>query len=101
MFSSIGRQAYVLGVADLFFSPRYTNADRRLVHRKQLTFVVADRRITEQLPAAGFYFSPDPRQGRYKKPLPASSIDKFNTVPGVSRIFDDGTLVVYDLEGAR
>ena len=56
--------------------------------------------VTEQLPAAGYYFSPDPHQGNYKKPLPSQAIDKYNDIPGVSRVFDDGTIVIYDLAGA-
>jgi len=100
MFSSLGNQAYQRNLADLFLTTSYTAADRTLVKNKRITYVVADSRITEQLPAAGFYFSPDPHQGNYKKPLAPASIDKFNSVPGVSRVFDDGTIVIYDLAGA-
>jgi hypothetical protein len=100
MFSSLGNQAYQRNLADLFLTTSYTAADRSLVKNKRITYVVADSRITEQLPAAGFYFSPDPHQGNYKKPLARASIDKFNSVPGVSRVFDDGTIVIYDLAGA-
>jgi hypothetical protein len=100
MFSSIGNQAYQRNLANLFLTTSYTAANRSLVKSKRITYVVADRRITEQLPAAGFYFSPDPHQGNYKKPLARASIDKFNSVPGVSRVFDDGTIVIYDLAGA-
>jgi hypothetical protein len=100
MFSSLGNQAYQRNLAGLFLTTSYTAADRSLVKNKRITYVVADSRITEQLPAAGFYFSPDPHQGNYKKPLARASIDKFNSVPGVSRVFDDGTIVIYDLAGA-
>jgi len=68
MFSSLGNQAYLRGVANLFLTVNYTAADRRLVAHKKISYVVADRRITEQLPAAGYYFSPDPHQGLYKEP---------------------------------
>ena len=71
-----------------------------IVAQKRITYVVGDKRITEQLPAAGYYFSPDPHQGNYKKPLPSQTIDKYNDIPGVSRVFDDGTIVIYDLAGA-
>jgi hypothetical protein len=101
MFSSLGYQSYQRNIATLFLSSGYTAADRALVRQKKLTYVVADKRITEQLPAAGFYFSPDPHQGNYKKPLPSQTINKFDDIPGVSRVFDDGTIVIYDLAGAR
>ena len=100
MFSALGNQAYQRNLANLFLTTSYTASDRSLVRDKRITFVVADKRITEQLPATGYYFSPDPHQGNYKKPLPGVTIDKFNSVPGVSRIFDDGTIVIYDLSGA-
>jgi hypothetical protein len=100
MFSSLGNQAYQRNLAGLFLTTSYTAADRSLVKNRRITYVVADKRITEQLPAAGFYFSPDPHQGNYKKPLARASLDKFNSVPGASRVFDDGTIVIYDVAGA-
>jgi hypothetical protein len=100
MFSSLGNQAYQRNLADLFLTTSYTAGNRSLVKDRRITYVVADKRITEQRPASGFYFSPDPHQGDYKKPLAPATIDKFNAVPGVSRVFDDGTIVIYDLAGA-
>jgi hypothetical protein len=100
MFSSLGYQAYQRNISALFLSSSYTTADRSIVTEKRITYVVGDKRITEQLPAAGYYFSPDPHQGNYKKPLPSQTIDKYNDIPGVSRVFDDGTIVIYDLAGA-
>ena len=100
LFSSLGYQAYLRNVAGLFLSLRYTAADRTLVADDRIMYVVTDARVTQQLPAAGFYFSPDPHQGNYKKPLSSATIGKFNEIPGVSRVFDDGTIVIYDLAGA-
>ena len=53
MFSALGNQAYQRNLADLFLTTSYTKADRSLVRDKRITYVVADKRITEQLPGFG------------------------------------------------
>ena len=58
-----------------------------------------DRRIAEQLPASGYYFG-DPTEKTYLKPVPRAAINKFGSIPGVSLIFDDGTIAIYDVSNA-
>ena len=65
-----------------------------------IKYVLADLRLTRQLPASGQYFSMDPHAGQYRHPLPLADMTKFNHVPGVARIFDSGNIVIYDLSGA-
>ncbi len=100
MIGALGHQANVHTVPTLFLDLKFTEADARLVKRTRVSFVVVDKRITEQLPTEGYYFTGDPYKGLYVSPLPAATIDKFNSIKGVSRIFDDGTITVYDLEGS-
>jgi hypothetical protein len=56
--------------------------------------------MASQLPADGSYFDDDPSAGRYRMPIPAKNLDKFNGVAGVSRILEDGTMTVYALVGS-
>jgi hypothetical protein len=99
LMAAIGHQAQVNGVSSLFLDPRYTTAQRALVRSKEVTFVVIDKRITEQLPAAGYYFTADPKSGSYASPVPRTVLTKFEEVAGASRVFDDGTIFIYDLTG--
>ena len=34
-------------------------------------------------------------------PIPLADLTKFNHVPGVSRVYDNGDIVIYDLQGAK
>ncbi len=100
LMSGLGYQADVHNVASLFLNLRFQESDATVVRKHHLLFIVADTRITEQLPATGNYFTRDPFKGLYAHPLPAATIDKFDTIAGVSRIYDDGTIRIYDLEGS-
>ncbi|MGD0882235.1 MAG: hypothetical protein ABSB09_11770 [Acidimicrobiales bacterium] len=101
IISALGHQAEVQGIAGLFLPLTYSGAQGSLVRSKRVSFIAVDRRITEQLPATGYYFKDDPEGGFYSAPLPTRSITKFDGVPGVSRVYDDGTIVVYEIIGSE
>ena len=100
MMSALGHQANVHAIPTLFLDLQFTGTDALLVKKNRVSFVVVDKRITEQLPTVGYYFTGDPYKGLYVDPLPAATIEKFNSIKGISRIFDDGTITVFDLEGS-
>lgn len=64
-----------------------------------IRYLVVDRRISTLRPVTGSYFAtPDNAQERPRdSPLPASAVTKFNRIPGVSRVYDNGSVRVYDL----
>lgn len=100
ILASIGDQAAPNNVASLFLSKGVSASQIRLVARQRITFIVVDLRLATQIPADGYYFVNDPRQGRYTSPIPLSDLTKFASVPGLSRVFDDGTIAVYDVVGS-
>jgi hypothetical protein len=101
MISALGYQAEPNNIAGLFLPLQYSSAQGDLAKNRRVSFIVADRRITEQLPASGFLFENDPERGLYSTPLPTRSLTKFNDIPGVSRVYDDGTIVVYEIIGSQ
>jgi hypothetical protein len=103
LMSSVGRQTagngYVTSL--LILGSRVTPAVAKRMRKEGLELVIADHRITTSIPVAGGgIFDFDAFAGHYRRPIPSSSLDKFNSMAGVSRIFDDGPIVVYDLEGS-
>lgn len=100
ILGTLGHQANVGGLPQLFLSSSFTTADARLVQGHRVTLVVVDQRLLRLRPEDGSYFSGSPGPGSEQEPLPRQGLDKFNSIPGVSRIFDDGTLIVYDLTGS-
>jgi hypothetical protein len=81
----------------LFLSPTWNANVASTAAKDGVTYIVVDQRITKQLPAAGAYFSPDFNAGDYYQPIASGDINKFNTVPGASRIYDNGNIIIYQL----
>ena len=59
-------------------------------------YVLTDTRLTKLLPLNGTYFPGD--QTDVTKTLPVANLDKFNHITGVSRVYDDGNIVIYNLQ---
>ena len=99
MVGTYGYQNPILGVSFLYLTPTYSPAVQREVYQQQIHYALVDLRLTRQLPASGEYFALDPYSGTYRRPLPPVDMTKFNTIPGVARVFDSGDIVIYDLYG--
>jgi hypothetical protein len=81
--------------ASLFFDPKLTPSDISLIRKDDIRYIVTDTRLTEGLPLFGAYVAP----GETAQPtrLTAAELEKFNSIPGVYRIYDNGAIQVYDL----
>ena len=100
LLASLGHQAAPQDVAALFLTNKFSPSARTLVRDERIGFIVVDSRISRYLPESGYYFSDDPRNGDYVMPFPARDLGKFNAIPGVSRVFEDGVITVYALAGS-
>ena len=59
---------------------------------------MADRRDAFGLPNQGVYLENGEFGGDDRTtPVPASALRKFSSVPGVDAIYDNGSVVIYDL----
>jgi hypothetical protein len=79
----------------LFFDQELTLSDIALIRKDDIRYVVTDTRLTEGLPLYGAYIAP----GETRNPtlLTMAELQKFNSIPGVYRIYDNGAIQVYDL----
>ncbi len=85
-------------VSAFFISRKIDPSLKRAVESLQLDFLVVDRQITSGTAVDGLpIFADDPFAGYYKAPIPVASLDKFDTLPGISRIYAAGPIVIYDL----
>jgi 4-amino-4-deoxy-L-arabinose transferase-like glycosyltransferase len=98
VIGSYGDQSPQQNVAYLYLSSSWASVAAG-VQAQKLRYVWVDQRLSQSLPASGQYFPIDPHAGRYSHPLPANDLGKFYKVKGISRIFDDGNIVIYDLAG--
>lgn len=101
LLSSVAGVPVLPNVVNLFETEGYTPADASLVQALKLQYIFADSRLTEEVPADGADFPRDPLDGHYVHPLPVESLAKFDHIPGVSRVFDDGVIVMYGVKGSE
>ena len=82
----------------LLLDPQVTVLDVALIRDAGIRYLIADRRNANGLPNQDVYiesgeFGEDGRT----EPVPAAALRKFSSVPGVDAIYDNGSIVIYDL----
>lgn len=83
----------------LLLDPDLTRSDVDLVRKADIRYLIADRRNANGLPNQGVYIENGEFGGPNRaEPVPAAALRKFSQVPGVDAIYDNGSIVIYDLE---
>lgn len=78
-------------------SPVY---DTEIACGNGVQFLIADQRLSTSLPHLGIYIdSGEYLAGSRTAPPPASALVAFDGTPGAERIFDNGAIRIYNLEG--
>jgi len=86
----------------LLLDPDYGPADVELVRRAKIRYLISDRRDAFGLPNQGVYIENGEFGGDNRTaPVPGVALRKFSSVPGVDVIYDNGSIVIYDLEALR
>ena len=93
-----GDQNPLWGIAYLFISSTYNNAVTKSARAQEVQYVLVDWRLSASPPASGSYFQGGPSTNR---PIPLVDLEKFGNLPGVSRVYDSGDIVIYDLQGLK
>jgi hypothetical protein len=87
-------------VADILADPVLAGWQLPLLEANDLRYVVADRRKISTDGIRGYYFSRDD-SGVEDPLLPRGVIGKFQRLPGAARIYSNGAIAVFDLEGRK
>jgi hypothetical protein len=77
----------------LFFDRQLTTYDRSLIRTADIRYIVIDTRLAKGLPLYGTYIASGEPQSR----LTLAELDKFDSIPGVRRVYDNGPISVYEL----
>jgi hypothetical protein len=103
MMGSLGLQDPQVGEVDgrplptLFTAPELDADAQHIVSVDRLGYLVADKRISTDRPAVGFYFTRhEPGAYRHERPIHLRGLVKWDLVCPVGRVFDSGNIVVYD-----
>ncbi len=104
--AAVGGQDTVLHVSTdidasrLLLDPEFTAKDLALIRQTHLAYLIVDTRLSTGLPHQAYYIESGEFGGQGRTgPVPAAALDKFASVPGVQRIYDNGSLVIYDVTG--
>jgi hypothetical protein len=91
-----------LDVSRLLLAPTFTSDDLALIRAARLDYLIVDRRLATGLPHQQFYIESGEYDGQGRtKPVTAAALAKFAAVPGVTRVYDNGSLEIYDVRGLR
>jgi hypothetical protein len=108
LLGSFGHLNPVFGQIDgvlitrVFFDESFGPRDRRIVIDDEIDYIVVDRRQSRELPLVGYYVeSFEPGAFTRKVPIGPDVLQKFDSVPGLSRIFTNQAIAIYDTSGLR
>jgi hypothetical protein len=82
-------------------APPSTNASvRRAIRLGRVEYVMVERKLSQGIPTSGFYFDKgEPEAGKYKQPISAVVLAKFDQTGGASRVYDNGEQQIYSVAG--
>jgi O-antigen/teichoic acid export membrane protein len=106
--AELGGQFTILHVSSnidasrLLLDPAYTVKDVALIKRAKIDYLIVDTRLSTGFPHQQFYIESGEFGGNDRTaPVPAAALAKFASVPGVQRVYDNGSLMIYDVRGLR
>ncbi|HEX5239888.1 MAG TPA: hypothetical protein VFW20_02720 [Candidatus Limnocylindrales bacterium] len=89
-----------LGTAWVVMDTKLSEADLATLRDGHIDYVVVDLRLAQAPPVYPYYFEQsEPDGGSHTTPVPLVSLQKFDSLPGVLRIYDSGNIIVYDVRG--
>lgn len=104
LMGAYGDQRMVVNLSDgvsisgLFLHYSITDSDRGIIKQAQIRYLVVDRRISTALPILGYYFEKwEQLIFQYVPPVNISALEKFDTTSNASRIYDSGSVIIYDI----
>jgi hypothetical protein len=95
-----GQQQALAGVFpdvdDVLHSPTLESWQPDLLREQQLRYLMIDNRVVSSDVLAGYFFAPAGSRDAAERP--PNVRDKFERVPWADRVFDSGTVVLYDIQ---
>ena len=102
LMASLGHLSDTQGTALLFLTTKYIPELRTIVAQREVGYIAVDDRDLHLTPQNGVFFANDPFAGSYNGGLRLQQLlNKYNVAPGISKIYSDGTISIYDLHGSE
>jgi hypothetical protein len=97
--STRGGQQPVANVGLIFYTPTINEETRLLLQREGVDYVWVDSRLPRLVSASGAYFPGVQMVTVLRPSLP--TMNKFADAPGVSKVYADGTIAIYDVRALK
>ena len=107
LLATYGRQTVVTSLFDkvdtsfVLLAPRLTGGEIGALKEGYVDYVMVDMRMTTGLPRYGFYIEKGEYQEDPSSPVEAANLLKFNLFPGIDRLFDNGSHIIFGTAGLR
>ncbi len=86
----------------VYFTKALGPAERAVVRHARVRYLIVDQRMSTALPLIGVYYEVgEPGTYHHTTPIDAEALAKFDDVPELSRLFDSGAIVIYDVSRLR
>jgi hypothetical protein len=100
LMGAYGTQSMItdVSISGLFLRDTVTASDLKTITDSKIHYLVTDFRISHALPILGYYYeSWEQLVVSYVPPVNLSVLEKYDHVRDVSRVFDSGDIVFYDV----
>lgn len=107
LLSTYGRQDVTSSLQDrvnlsaVILGPSLDPYQISLIGKSGIDYLSVDLRMSTALPGVGAYIDGDEGDQHHRAPPKASSLLKFDLLPSVGRVFDDGYILIYDMRSLR
>ncbi len=98
LLGTLGGQNPVNGLTALFCGRSWTLADALIARQQAVRYLVVDLRTSQQRAPDGSLFA---EANTCPTPIPRADLVKFDAVHGITRVYDSGNIVIYDLSEAE
>lgn len=91
-----------ISISRVFFDKKFDRPARRIVLDGHIRYIVVDRRLHRTIPVQGSYFGiEEPLSFERKNPISLEALTKFRDVKGLTKVYDNGPISIYDTFGLR
>jgi hypothetical protein len=104
LFGTFGQQYIVtqpedgVNISLIFDAPSLDQQTIVLLQKANIRYLVVDLRLSTSLPLLGYYYESDePGAFHLTSPISREALTKFSNVPQIDQIFDDGSIIIYDV----
>jgi hypothetical protein len=105
LLATYGRQHPISTVGDhvdlkdAYFATQFGESELHALSVAEVSFVIADMRLPTALPTVGVYVDRGEVIGGpgWTQPMPRAALEKWDLIPGVGRIYDAGSIRIYDV----